>query len=458
MVFKSAFPVNYPYHLNGKMNMDTKQFEDHLVNVFSLTTWEWVDNAGACDMIFTQTHAVVRESLYPYMLELDVSKNSLTLTLLQPDDTLLGILTYDTKKQRWFGRSFLSGYIQISPASNIPAWKAVSDPRKFMKSGKIEKVAGVNYIDEIPMDYIVPTYDILSDFSNFKDTIHPDACIALIACDRFEYFEKCVQALAQNSEIKDLDVFLFLDKPTDASKFENSEKHISALKAVKPDAYIVQRPCNFGAGRNIIDARRQLFDTLGYDYVFIIEDDVVVAPNFLELMLRLWSWIIRNEYQNTVGVIQGWQYNVLINPTTYVDISIDNLWAYCMSRRCWEDIKHIVYQYERDYLFCRYNERPHRTIFKWYESLPVSEIRKGYPISDEKLAMLRGSLGSVQSNQEGCILTALYRQGWLRLSTQANLAEYIGRSGIGKCEEFENMDFEAVKIQTIDIEEFEEAL
>lgn len=439
------------------MKMDNEQFQTCLANALLTTSWELVDNQGACEIEFTQGHVVVRDNLVPYTLVFDNLKNRLTLTLFDKNDAALGVLVYDVKKLRWFGRSFQGGYIQISPISNSHVWRKIGDPRKYMRE-TVVKAPPVNYIDEIPIDHKVPDFDILETYPDFKDSIHTDSCIAIIACNRLEYFKQSVQALAQNSEFQDLDVFLFLDKPTDSSKFEDNQKHTDYLKTLKPGAYIVHRPCNFGVGKNTIDCRRQLFDTLNYDYVFFIEDDVVVAPNYVSTMLRLWSWVVKNDYQNNIGIIQGWQYNVSNNPDSYVDISVDNLWAYSMSRRCWNDIKDLVYEYEKEYLFSRYNERPHRTIFKWYESIPVSKTREGYPISGEKLATLRGSLSSVQSNQEGCILTVLYKKGWLRISPHVNLAENIGRSGIGKCEDYETMHYSDVKIQNIEIEGFEEAL
>ncbi len=440
------------------MKMDIEAFKDTLANALLSTKWAVTDNEGKCEIEFTQTHILVREHLLPYTLEFDEVKNTLTIVVHNTDDSLLAILIYEPKKERWFGRSFKGGYIQIMAESNSHTWKSLGDPRKYAKTAKVQKPKGLSYIDEIPMDHTVPPYDILTDYPDFKDSIHPDACIALIACNRLQYFTQCVQALAQNPELKDLDVFLFLDKPTDTAQFEDSTRHIEVLKAEKPNAYIIQRSCNFGVGKNIIDCRRQLFDVLGFDYVFVIEDDVVVAPNYLSTMLNLWSWIIKNQYQNNIGIIQGWQYNVSNPPTSYVDINIDNLWAYGMSKACWEDIKEWVYQYEKDYLFSRYNERPHRTIFKWYESLPGNKVREGYPVSEEKLAILRGSLSSIPSTQEGCILTALYKKGWLRISPCMNLAENIGRSGVGKCEDYTDMGFENVKIQNLDIEEFEESL
>jgi len=440
------------------MKMEIQEFEQLLAETVITTSWEWTSNEHTGEVGFTETHIVVGDQLYPYTLVFEKLRNKLVLNIFEPDTgKIFAILTYDDKKLRWFGRSFISGYVQILVGSNVPVWKTLGNPRKLMKES-VSKVKPVNYVDEIPIDYVVPKYDIREDFPDFGKTIHPECCIALIACNRLEYFTKCVQALALNPESKQWPVFLFLDKPTDISKDIDSAQHIVILKQYLPNANIVCRPCNFGAGKNIIDARRQLFDYLHFDYVFIIEDDVIVAPNYLGMMVNLWSWLVKNKYKNNVGIVQGWQYNVSEPPSSYVEVNIDNLWAYSMSRECWDDIKDIVYKYESDYLFSRYNERPHRTIFKWYDSIPICELREGYPVSDNKLSVLKGSLNAIQTNQEGCVLNVLHKRGWIRLNPKVNLAENIGRSGIGKSEDYDNMGYSVVKIQTATIESFEESL
>ena len=44
-----------------------------------------------------------------------------------------------------------------------------------------------------------------------------------------------------------------------------------------PDAEIVCRVNNWGIGRHLIDARRRLFDELGYDRILLLEDDLVLG-------------------------------------------------------------------------------------------------------------------------------------------------------------------------------------
>ncbi len=433
------------------------QFETFLVDTVLTTRWSIVDNDGEAECSFTESQILYRDQVVPCILQFDKLKDKLQLTLIK-DDKMLAVLVYDRRQQRWFGRSTAGGYIQITATSNQHIWRELSDTRKFMKGNVPAKDMGIQYADNINVDYHVPQYDIRVDFPDFDKTIHTDSCIAIIACDRLEYFTKCVQALAQNPEFAEWPVFLFLDMPTDVSRNMESAEQIIVLKELCPNAHIICRPCNFGVGKNIIDARRQLFDNLHFDYVFIIEDDVVVAPNYFETMTNLWSWLVKNQYKDNVGVVQGWQHNVTKDPSSYVGISLDSLWAYSMSKECWDDIKGLVYEYESKFLFCRYHERPHRTIGKFWESVK-SMTRNGYPLTDSQVNVLRGYMGSIQTTQEWAVLIAMYKRGWLRLSPKINLAENIGRSGVGKPLDYDNMKYAKVKVQLLEtFVEFEELL
>lgn len=441
--------------------MTIDQFEKLVANTLLITQWMWVGNEGEHQVEFTDTHLLLQSKVLPYTLCYDRAKVKLVLNIFHEDsDKILAILCYDRKNQRWFGRVFNSvGYIQITPISEIDTWKVFSNPTNVMNGQVPAKALPINYIDEIPIDYNVPAFNILDQFSVAPHQYAGHICIALAACERLRYFKQCVQALAQNPEFITTTVVLFLDKPTDISQVVDNQEHIKVLQKVHPKPLIIERPCNFGPGRNIIDIRRQLFDNLGFERVYIIEDDVIVAANYLEVMNNLWKWVLDNNYENNVGVVQGWQYTLDTQPSCYVDVNMDNLWAYSMSLQCWNDIKDLVYQYERDYLFCRYNERPHRTIFKWYEQIPVVPTREGYPVSTDKKVVLKGSLNSLTTTQESCVLKALYTRGWLRISPNINLAENIGRSGVGKVEDYDNMKYADVKIQQYATpEQFEEAL
>ena len=51
-------------------------------------------------------------------------------------------------------------------------------------------------------------------------------------------------------------------------------------KSGVPYTSIVQREENYGVGRNLIGARRDLFDVHGYERVILIEDDLIPCAKF----------------------------------------------------------------------------------------------------------------------------------------------------------------------------------
>ncbi len=438
--------------------MDKAGFEAAVISLLETTQWSFINNDGKVEASFTRDEILLPETSLPFLIAYDVIQGKLSLTVMEEDGiTTQAVLEYVRNKGAWFGRGFQKGYVQITPLTNRTLWEKVLNPAKFMQGAPIKKVAGTLYADQIYTDYKIPAFDIRTIPGVHYKTTSKNA-IALIACIRLGYFTKTVQALALTPESTTWPIFLFLDFPTDSSCYKDNLAHVEVMKSFFPDAVIIQRPCNFGAGKNIIDARRQLFDYLGFEYVYLLEDDIIIAPNCLTILESLWNWVTRNTYTN-IGVVQGWWLNTKREPSTYVDISVNELLGYSMSKRCWDDIKPIVYEYEQKFLFSRYHERPHKTIGNWFDSLPTLPIQPGYPIEGERFQVLRGFMGSVQTSQQWTVLIAMYKKGWLRIHPKINLCENIGRSGLGKVGDFDNMKYSEVHIQDYpSIVEFEETL
>ena len=130
---------------------------------------------------------------------------------------------------------------------------------------------------------------------------------------------------------------------------------------------VVKRSENWGIGRHLIDARRRLFDEQEYDCVLLFEDDMVLAPSYVETLLSMLSWA--SDY-NDVGTVMA--YN--INPDLpehqqhqFEEVVATNrhFWGYGMLRSVWDDIKSLVYEFENRFLQgVSYNQRAHRSI-RW---------------------------------------------------------------------------------------------
>ena len=114
-----------------------------------------------------------------------------------------------------------------------------------------------------------------------------DTAILMTAYNRVDYFRAALEAIAENPESEEIALFFFLDGGPDAKQKE--------LKSVIasfgfPHAHVIAREKNLGCEKNIIDSRRFIFDHCGFDKVIIMEDDHVIAPNGISLILRMYEW------------------------------------------------------------------------------------------------------------------------------------------------------------------------
>lgn len=110
------------------------------------------------------------------------------------------------------------------------------------------------------------------------------APVALFVYNRPEHTRQTVEALAANPEARATRLYVFSDAPKNADA-------ASAVDAVRAYLHtivgfesveIVERDCNFGLARSIIDGVTRLCEDHGR--VIVLEDDLVTSPYFLRYM------------------------------------------------------------------------------------------------------------------------------------------------------------------------------
>ena len=119
-----------------------------------------------------------------------------------------------------------------------------------------------------------------------------------------------------------------------------------------PYSGLVCRPENYGIGRHLIGARRDLFEVKGYDRVLLIEDDVLPGPRFISTTLALADWA---ERYDDVGTVQVWNHTTLSEPDLIDSMDVvvptnGHFFTYCMGKRVWNRIQSILTYYEEVYL------------------------------------------------------------------------------------------------------------
>lgn len=110
------------------------------------------------------------------------------------------------------------------------------------------------------------------------------APIIIFAFNRPESLKTAVRALLQNPEAKDSDLFVFVDGPrNDAEKAKTDAtadyaRNIKGFKSIS----VTESSQNKGLGDSIIAGVSQIINR--YGTAIIIEDDLIVQPNFLRFI------------------------------------------------------------------------------------------------------------------------------------------------------------------------------
>ncbi|SDB68205.1 hypothetical protein [Butyrivibrio sp. INlla16] len=110
------------------------------------------------------------------------------------------------------------------------------------------------------------------------------APIAFFVYSRADHTKKAIDALLNNKQAKYSDLFIFSDGAKDEDskkKVAEVRRYIQSLSGFK--SIICEfREKNYGMKRNIIDGVTTVVNR--YGRVIVVEDDVIVAPDFLEFM------------------------------------------------------------------------------------------------------------------------------------------------------------------------------
>ena len=114
------------------------------------------------------------------------------------------------------------------------------------------------------------------------------APILLFAYNRLEHLKRCISSLQQNTLAAESDLYVI----SDGAKNEATADEVKAVRKYlvtldeQPTGFrnfnIIERVSNWGLADNIIEAVTRF--TREYGKVIVVEDDLVVAPYFLQFM------------------------------------------------------------------------------------------------------------------------------------------------------------------------------
>ena len=258
--------------------------------------------------------------------------------------------------------------------------------------------------------------------------------ILLLGFNRVDYFQQTLSALEANSAAHECDLHVYLDG---GEKARQSELVELVQSSTFENPTFVLRQENWGIGRHLIDARRTLFDIHAYDRVILLEDDMLLAPSYIQTVMDLSDW---SQQFSDVGTVMAYNINhdaaeLQANQLPHVVATNRHFWGYAMTRDVWDIIKHIIYDFERKYLSKNtYRDRSHFRIRWMFMRSVMSKkrhIRTGKNlIPPECLTPPFPRIPRKSpTSQDAITALALWHHGFGRITTRVSRAEYIGVEG-----------------------------
>lgn len=404
-----------------------------------------------------------------WQLSYQEAKQSYALLMFK-DSALFCTLTL-SKNGEWSGRSRDSrGIVNLVPmplGSGGNGWNHLTDAGMYWRSIKPDSShPEFSYLEPLPrqVDWSKYYVNLGNPLTVANRPVGENEAGIIIGYDRPDYFQQVCATIAQNPESQQIKWYIFLDHHHNRSL---TDRQANMACDTFKNCTVIPRPRNFGCGRNIIDARHQLFDNLGYELVWVFEDDLVVAPDYMATVKKLFNWGRKN-YSN-IGAAQGWRHCTLSQEektkNKHLTVSTyENWWGYLMCREAWQAMMPFIFKYQSLFLGGEYWERPHRSAVAWFREnqRPAAVVRgtSPYPESEWSKKLKREYFNSPPSGQDAATMVAFERQGFCRLAPQVNKARYIGRNGIHMRQSlWDKMGFDKVLLDSVKLDkEFEPCL
>lgn len=315
-------------------------------------------------------------------------------------------------------------------------------------------------------------YDYDSSYYHIALRQSQPVAILVVAYNRPEYFAEVIESLERNSESRTLPFYFFLDGGPGA-KQEANRMIINHSKIHNKE--IITRKRNYGCAKNLIDARRFLFDWCHYETVIVVEDDIILSPHYIRTLLALHQWT-RN-YSN-IGVVQCWSYCFLNREEKrdklhLVQESGSYWWSfvsYCLDREVWQAIRPILYEYETAFIdkipwseeFYKERSKPGLSslgpdIRAWVKRLidthdPKPAKEGPHLKTNIDLRLMFAAMNYEITMQDLMTGFALWMAGYVKLETVVNRARHIGKYGVTVNEQV----FHSLQHDRITLDHFDE--
>ena len=201
------------------------------------------------------------------------------------------------------------------------------------------------------------------------------APIAIFAYNRPTHLRKVVESILTNRESKSSELFVFIDGPKnlqDVTKIDEIVEFLNCLEGFSRCTFYKSK-YNLGLEKSITSGISKILSI--YEDIIVIEDDIVVSPNFLEFMnsgLKLY----KNE--EDVASIHGYVYPVDRKlPETFFLRGAD-CWGWATWKRAWEkydgNATRLLYNLERQGDLDLFNFSGHSNYLQMLESCATDKL------------------------------------------------------------------------------------
>ena len=165
--------------------------------------------------------------------------------------------------------------------------------------------------------------------------------VVIFAYNRKEHLEKLIKSLLLNKEASRTDLIIFCDGKKNDSQSAKTEEvknfvnHINGFKSVKK----IFREKNIGLANNIISGLNEVFSE--YDRAIVLEDDLIVAPGFLDYMNKALDFYADKKVFSIAGYTPNIQLPENYEFTTY-PIMRNCSWGWATWKDRWQKVDFSV--------------------------------------------------------------------------------------------------------------------
>lgn len=158
------------------------------------------------------------------------------------------------------------------------------------------------------------------------------APIALFVYKRPNHLKRVVDSLLKNKAVSESELFIFSDGPKmeeDVGSVSEVRDYIETIDGFKK-VNLIKRNRNLGLANSLISGVSEVISL--YSQVIVLEDDIVVGPNFLEYMNEA---LRRYEKSEEVACIHGWNYPIKGKSSATFFLKGADCWGWATWKRAW---------------------------------------------------------------------------------------------------------------------------